>query len=146
MTRHLRDLGWLPVGIAAVALYAVLWAPLSAWRWLHARGRLFWDSVAVGAGGWCSCSTSLGLAAGFGTMGGWAVTAIYTALGWRWMRVAGSQVAHLVPARIAQLSRTACNRHSVYDRTLETPEGLLGLELTKCAACVARDGGRQHDR
>ena len=146
MTRHLRDLGWLPIGIAAVALYAVLWAPLSAWRWLHARGRLFWDSVAVSAVWVVARVLHPRPGCRRGTMGGWAVTAIYTALGWRWMRVAGSQVAHLVPARIAQLSRTACNRHSVYDRTLETPEGLLGLELTKCAACVARDGGRQHDR
>lgn len=62
----------------------------------------------------------------------------YSDLGWRWMRIGGSGVAHLVPARVLERSRTACSRLPVYDATLETPEGLLG-EIPLCADCRGKD-------
>lgn len=60
-------------------------------------------------------------------------------LGWRWRRVAGSGVAHLVPAHPGRLSRTACQRLPVSSEdVLETPVGLL-TEVALCQAC-AKDG------
>jgi hypothetical protein len=62
-----------------------------------------------------------------------------TNLGWRYRRVAGSAVAHLVPARLGPLSRSACNRLSVTDEdVLETPVGLL-TEIPLCRDCARAD-------
>jgi len=67
------------------------------------------------------------------------MTLTLSALGWRWSRVGGSQVLHLVPADIRHSSRTACYRLAVYDQVLETPEGLLH-EVRRCQDCLARGG------
>jgi hypothetical protein len=64
---------------------------------------------------------------------------ILLALGWRWCRVSGSAVVHLVPGTILRGSRTACNRLSVYDATVEVPAPLIG-ELRRCMACEAYGG------
>lgn len=57
-------------------------------------------------------------------------------LHWRWRRVAGSGVAHLVPAHPGRLSRTACHRLPVTsDDLVETPTGLL-TEVELCKGCA----------
>jgi hypothetical protein len=61
------------------------------------------------------------------------------AIGWRWSRVGGSAVLHLVPATVLRSSRTACYRLAVYDQVLETPAGLLH-EVRRCQDCLARGG------
>lgn len=66
---------------------------------------------------------------------------ILLALGWSWRRVSGSAVVHLVPGTILRDSRTACNRLSVYDTTVEVPSVLVG-ELRRCMACAAYGGRR----
>jgi hypothetical protein len=63
---------------------------------------------------------------------------VLTQLSWRWRRVGGSHVAHLVPARIGTHSRTACNRLPVSEATLETPVGLL-TEVELCSVCAKAD-------
>lgn len=63
------------------------------------------------------------------------------ALGWRWARVGGSQVLHLVPGTILRSSRTACNRLPVYDATIELPAGLIA-DVRRCMGCEAY-GGRE---
>lgn len=68
----------------------------------------------------------------------WDSRGILVAQGWRWARVGGSQVLHLVPGTVLRLSRTACYRLAVYDATLETPVGLLG-EVKRCQACRAKE-------
>lgn len=61
-----------------------------------------------------------------------------SALSWRWCRVGGSTVVHLVPGTVLRLSRTACNRLPVFDMTLETPVGLLE-DAKHCQACRAKE-------
>lgn len=61
-----------------------------------------------------------------------------TLIGWRWARVGGSTVLHLVPGNVLRLSRTACNRLEVHDQVLETPAGLVD-EVRKCQACRAKE-------
>lgn len=56
-------------------------------------------------------------------------------LNWRWRRVNGSRVAHLVPARILSGSRAACWRPVTPDDVLEEPAGLL-TDVPLCAACA----------
>ena len=67
------------------------------------------------------------------------MTGMLLALGWSWRHVSGSAVVHLVPGQIGRLSRTACNRLSVYDTAVEVPSGLVG-ELRRCMACEAYGG------
>lgn len=62
-----------------------------------------------------------------------------TALNWRWCRVSGSAVVHLVPPTILRGSRTACGRLSVYDVTIELPAPLIG-DVRRCQACYAKAG------
>jgi len=62
-------------------------------------------------------------------------------LGWQWRRVAGSSVLHLVPGTILRSSRTACNRLSVWDTTIEVPGVLFG-QARRCMACSAYGGGQ----
>jgi hypothetical protein len=64
--------------------------------------------------------------------------AIQLELGWRWRRVSGSRVAHLVPPHPGHHSRTACNRLPVTEATLETPAGLL-TEVELCSVCTKAD-------
>lgn len=64
-----------------------------------------------------------------------------TAIGWRWVRVGGSTVLHLVPGTVLRLSRTACYRLAVHDQVLETPTGLLD-EVRKCQACRVKELAR----
>lgn len=60
-------------------------------------------------------------------------------LGWRWRRVAGSHVAHLVPKHLGRWSATACNRLAVTSEDLlETPDGLL-TEVPLCKRCAQDD-------
>lgn len=64
------------------------------------------------------------------------MTLMQATLRWRWRRVGGSKVAHLVPGRILARSRTACNRLPVTaEDMLETPVGLL-TEVELCASCA----------
>jgi hypothetical protein len=67
------------------------------------------------------------------------MTDVLTSLAWRWSRVGGSQVVHLVPPHVLRDSRTACNRLPLADALLETPAGLLG-EVSRCQACLAAGG------
>ncbi len=60
-------------------------------------------------------------------------------LGWRWSRVSGSQVLHLVPPHPGRLARTACNRLPLHDALLETPVGLAD-EVRQCHGCRAYGG------
>jgi hypothetical protein len=64
------------------------------------------------------------------------MSGVLVSTGWRWARVGGSQVLHLVPPQPLHGSRTACGRLSVWDATLETPAGLLD-EVRRCSACSA---------
>ena len=66
MTRQLRDLGWLPIGILAWLLLM----PLRLAGWLNSRGRLWWDSVRLGAIFVVVVFYALGLAAGAGMWAG----------------------------------------------------------------------------
>jgi hypothetical protein len=65
----------------------------------------------------------------------------FSQLGWRYLRVAGSGVAHLCPPTVLSGSRSACGI-PLFDRTLETPEGLL-TELRHCKDCEAADRPRR---
>lgn len=67
------------------------------------------------------------------------MSGILVAQGYRWRRVGGSTVIHLVPPDIRRLSRTACGRLPVWDATLETPAGLL-VDVKHCLACTAMGG------
>jgi len=67
------------------------------------------------------------------------MSATLVQLGWRWCRVSGSAVVHLVPGTILRGSRTACNRLSVWDTTVEVPAPLVG-DLRRCMACYAKGG------
>ena len=61
-------------------------------------------------------------------------------MGWRWRVVRASRVAHLVPARLGPLSRSACKRYGVTDEEdLEQPVGLLA-EIPRCDECARADG------
>lgn len=63
----------------------------------------------------------------------------YSDLGWRWRVVDGSRVAHLVPARLGPLSRSACHRLSVQaEDQLEEPVGLL-THMARCEPCERAD-------
>jgi hypothetical protein len=67
------------------------------------------------------------------------MSGVLVSTGYRWCRVGGSTVLHLVPPTILARSRTACSRLAVYDMTLTTPLGLLE-ELKHCQGCAAMGG------